>query len=282
MPMKQPSKFKGKAIYEPSGAAYEYCHWACNLYNGCSNTCSYCYNRHGITSAILGVETVSLKKSLIDEKTAFAIFEKELVQAKKLMKPTDSLFFSFVSDPMLPETRDLTTMCVEHALEEDVKVQVLTKCTDWVFLPRYTKELQFFADSIAIGFTLTGMESMESYCRNNTAQRIKAMEKLKELGIKTFASIEPVVDINKAVNVVRKAKPYCDFFKVGLVTKMGVKFSKEQVEELVAKVQFYVGSETPIYWKKSIRDIVGDELVDSWENSVPSDYDLFNPVTIKR
>ena len=24
MPMKQPSKFKGKAIYEPSGAAYEY------------------------------------------------------------------------------------------------------------------------------------------------------------------------------------------------------------------------------------------------------------------
>lgn len=50
----------------------------------------------------------------------------------------------------------------------------------------------------------------------------------------------------------------------------------------MAKVQFYVGGETPIYWKKSIRDIVGDELVDSWENSVPSDYDLFNPVITKR
>ena len=275
--MSQPSKFKGKAIYEPSGAAYEYAHWACNLFNGCSNVCDYCYNRHGITSALLGADKPTLKKSLIDEKTAFDIFEKELEQAKKLMKPTDSLFFSFVSDPMLPENRNLTIMCVEHALEQDVKVQILTKCSDWAFMPRYTDELQCFPNSIAVGFTLTGMDAMEGYCRNNTAQRIKAMEKLRKLGIKTFASIEPVIDIDKAVNVVRRAKPFCDFFKVGLVTKMGVKFTKEQMNELVSKVQFYVGGEIPIYWKKSVRDVVGNELVDSWTNSVPSDYDMFNP-----
>lgn len=274
--MEQPSKFKGKAIYEPSGAAYEYSHWACNLFNGCSNACSYCYNRHGITSALLGADKATLKKSLVDKKTAFEIFEKELEQVKRLMKPTDSLFFSFVSDPMLPENRDLTIMCVEYAMEQGVKVQMLTKCTDWAFIPRYTKELECLCDDIAVGFTLTGMDAMESYCRNNTAQRISAMKKLRSFGIKTFASIEPVIDIDKAVNVVRKAKPFCDFFKIGLVTKMGIKFTKEQVNDLVSKVQFYVGNEIPIYWKKSVRDVVGNEFVDAWPNSVPSDYDIFN------
>lgn len=274
--MSQPSKFKGKAIYEPSGAAYEYAHWACNLFNGCSNACSYCYNRHGITSALLGADKPTLKKSLVNEKTALEIFQKELEQAKGLMKPTDSLFFSFVSDPMLPENRDLTIMCVEYALEQDVNVQILTKCSDWVFIPRYTKKLECLRDHIAVGFTLTGMEAMESYCRNNTAQRIKAMAKLKSMGIRTFASIEPVVDIDKAVSVARKAKQYCDFFKVGLVSKMGIKFTTEQVNELVGKMQFYIGNDTPVYWKKSVRDVIGNEIVDSWPNSVPSDYDIFN------
>ncbi len=261
--MNQASKFKGKAIYEPNGAAYEYAHWSCNLFNGCSNASDYCYNRHGITSAILGADKSTLKKSLIDEETAFGIFEKELGLVKKLMKSTDSLFFSFVSDPMLPENRDLTIMCVEHALEQGIKVQILTKCSDWAFIPRYTEELECLHDDVAVGFTLTGMEAMESYCRNNTAQRIKAMEKLHKLGVKTFVSIEPVVDIDKAVNVIRKAKPYCGFFKVGLVTKMGIKFTKEQVNDLVSKVQFYVGNEIPIYWKKSVRDVVSNEFVDA-------------------
>lgn len=269
------SKFKGKAIYEPSGAAYEYSHWACNLFTGCSNRCDYCYNRRGIGSALLGAEASTLKKSLGDPKKAFAIFEEELQKAKKLMKPDDSLFFSFVSDPMLPENRDLSLSCIELALEQGVKVQVLTKCTDWVYVPHFLDECIIFSDSIAFGFTLTGMDALESNCVNNTAERLKAMQELKKHGFKVFASIEPVIDTDKAVRCIRKAKPYCDLFKIGLVSKMGIKFTKEQVTDFVEKVQFYVGNAVPIYWKRSVRTIVGDAYVDSWPNSVPSDYDIF-------
>lgn len=269
------SKFKGKAIYEPSGAAYEYSHWACNLFTGCNNRCDYCYNRHGISSALLGAEASTLKKSLGDPKKAFVIFEEELHKVKKLMKPDDSLFFSFVSDPMLQGNRDLSLACIELALEQDVKVQVLTKCTDWVYVPHILDECVIFSDSIAFGFTLTGMDAMESNCANNTAERLKAMQELKKYGFKVFASIEPVIDADKAVRCIRKAKPYCDLFKIGLVSKMGIKFNKEQVTDFVEKVQFYVGNAVPIYWKRSIRDIVGDAYVDSWPNSVPSDYDIF-------
>ena len=36
---------KGSLIYQPQGAAGEYAKWAINLYHGCSNGCTYCYNR---------------------------------------------------------------------------------------------------------------------------------------------------------------------------------------------------------------------------------------------
>lgn len=268
-------KFKGKAIYEPSGAACEYCHWACNLFNGCTNRCSYCYNRHSMTEAVLGADVVTLKKALKDESTAFSIFCNELEEMKKRKKRTDSLFFSFVSDPMLPQTRVLTIKCVMKALQEGVNVQILTKCTDWTIREDFIRPLVPYAQHLAIGFTITGMDSMESLCMNNTAERIKAMGKLKEYGITTFASVEPVIGIEYAIIAVRKAYPVCDMFKVGLVSKMGIKFSEEDVRSLVSRINFAVHNTTPVYWKKSVRDVVGNEFCDAYANSVPSDFNLF-------
>ena len=268
-------KFKGKAIYEPSGAAYEYCHWACNMFNGCTNRCTYCYNRHSMTKAVLGADVVTLKKALKDESTAFSIFCNELEEMKKRMKRTDSLFFSFVSDPMLPQTRGLTIKCVMKALQEGVNVQILTKCTDWTIREDFIRPLVPYAPHIAIGFTITGMDSMESLCMNNTAERINAMGKLKEHGITTFASVEPVIGIENAIIAVRKAYPVCDMFKVGLVSKMGIKFSEEDVRSLVSRINFAVHNTTPVYWKKSVRDVVGNEFCDAYANSVPSDFNLF-------
>lgn len=51
--MKKEGKFimgTHKAIYQPKGAAREYSAWACNLYNGCSNQCDYCYCKRGVLS----------------------------------------------------------------------------------------------------------------------------------------------------------------------------------------------------------------------------------------
>lgn len=49
---------KGTLIYQPRGAAGEYAKWAVNLYNGCSNGCTYCYNRRGILSHAFGDQPV--------------------------------------------------------------------------------------------------------------------------------------------------------------------------------------------------------------------------------
>lgn len=45
---------KGTLIYQPQGAAGEYAKWAINLYHGCSNGCTYCYNRRGVLSHVFG------------------------------------------------------------------------------------------------------------------------------------------------------------------------------------------------------------------------------------
>lgn len=49
-------KKSGITIYQPNGAAAEYSKWACNLYNGCTNRCEYCYNRHGLAHNCLGMD----------------------------------------------------------------------------------------------------------------------------------------------------------------------------------------------------------------------------------
>lgn len=195
---------------------------------------------------------VSLKKSLVDENTAFEIFKKELEDVKQLMLPGESLFFSFVSDPMLPETILLTMSCVEFALENGVPIQILTKCAAWVYNEEITGILARHTDSVKVGFTLTGMEEMESQCISNTKERVAAMRVLKSRGISTFASVEPVIDIDAALSVIELAKEVCDIFKIGLVSKMGIKFSKDEVVRLVLSAKSILGDK-PMMFKDSVK-----------------------------
>lgn len=64
--------------------------------------------------------------------------------------------------------------------------------------------------------------------------------KVEGIRFPTFASVEPVIGIDKAILAARKAYPVCDMFKVGLVSKMGVKFTKEQVMDLVYRMHIFV------------------------------------------
>ena len=260
-----------KAIYKPKGAAQEYGQWACNLYNGCSNKCDYCYNRHCPQSITLGGDKVTLKKSLrshggdylpcADMRNAAWIFEQEFLKHKDEIIRDGGLFFSFVSDPMLDETRKLSMECAEMAMARGCKVTMLTKCqydTDWA---RCHKDL------LRPGFTLTGMDSMEhgKYC---TGDRIDNMRRLHEAGIKTWASIEPVIDFDCALDAIARSADCCDFYKIGLASKIGKQYTKQEVMEFVEKVGELVA--VPIYWKESVRKALGNPAC--LPNQVKADY----------
>lgn len=119
------NRFNGKAIYNPSGKAGEYSDWACNFYTGCSNNCDYCYCKKGVMSHVWS-DTPKLKKCFRDDEEAISIFEKELLANLGELQE-HGLFFSFTTDPMLPQTIDLTVRAIKICVHHSVNVKILTK-----------------------------------------------------------------------------------------------------------------------------------------------------------
>lgn len=220
-------RFSGKAIYQPSGKAAEYSPWACNFYIGCSNDCEYCYCKCGVMSHVWSTEP-KLKKCFKDEAHAIDIFEHEL---RRNLEPLREwgLLFSFTTDPMLPETRTLTIEAAGIALSYGVPIQILTKCTEWLYDENFRIPLErsylwvFKKHLIAFGFTLTGCDDKEPGA-SLTDERIEAMRELHKMGFKTFASIEPVIDPALSMQMIRTTKDFCDLFKVGLISGKGKGF----------------------------------------------------------
>jgi DNA repair photolyase len=260
--------FNGKAIYNPSGKAGEYSYWACNFYVGCSNGCTYCYCKKGILAGAMGQDKPQLKKCFKDEKHALEVFEKELLQNKTELQK-HGIFFSFTTDPMLEETQDLTYEATSIAIANNVPVKILTKTTYGLTFLNRDCSLKHL---IAFGFTLTGHDELEPKASTN-AERIKAMKKLHELGFKTFASIEPIIDFERSMDMIADIRGLCDLYKIGL--ESGKKYNYGELKSFIdwccLNCNIYGGK---IYFKDSILKQAGINREDLPANCVNRDYRL--------
>ena len=239
-----------KAIYQPKGKAREYSAWACNLYNGCPNACYYCYNNKGITKSKVGGTNVRLKKCLVDEKTALSIFKEELDRYKESIIHDGYLHFNFVSDPCLPETIELNWSCIDYALSKSVPCQVLTKRADWLEHPAVQNALSH--PKLLIGFSLTGCDDLEPGASTND-ERIKAMQVLHKAGIHTWASIEPIIDPEKSLDMIAKTIECCDHFKIGILSRQK-NYTPDQIRNFKAAVD--VLNLKSVYWKESLLEYI--------------------------
>ena len=243
--------FHGKAIYEPSGKAAEYSNWACNLYNGCPHSCTYCFNDHNIMAGTRGGNIVSLKKSLVDTETAFKIFVSELTRHRETIIKDGGLHFNFVSDPCLPETIELNFRCMDEAQSQGVFCKVLTKRADWLHHPAVQNALSH-KGLISVGFTLTGRDDLEPGASSNM-ERVHAMAELHNAGISTWASIEPVIDPALSFAMIVETLGFCDHYKIGILS--GKKdYTPQQIRDFVAQVQSL--GHTSVYWKESLREFI--------------------------
>lgn len=245
-----------KAIYQPKGKAKEYNQWAVNFYNGCSGKCTYCFNRKGLMANVLGKDEPTIKKSIIDEKTALIIFEKEVKKYLPHLRE-HGLFFNFVSDPFLPETTLVNQLAMRHCFTKLIPVIALTKQTHWVealvneiksngTIWNMNHDFDFTA-----GFTLTGHDELEPGCATNYG-RIQAMKELHKMGIRTWASIEPVIDFKSSLEMIRETIDFCDHYKIGL--ESGKKYDKADLSYFVSSLQgfYFPRSKATVYWKDSI------------------------------
>lgn len=268
-------KINGKAIYTTKGAAREYGRIGCNFYTGCPHECEYCYLKRGAPSKQLGGNVVKLKKCFKDEADAIAKFKQDIERYKDVLRQT-GVFFSFTTDPLIPETRKLTLMAMLEANKNSIPVYILTKDASFIhdakFMERVVEDLDgTFLDGVHWGFTLTGRDDMEPNASSNF-DRIKAMQCMLSMGFKTWASIEPVIDWTHANMVVEMSLDCCDHYKIGL--RSGVKKdyydlvrSGMWMDDLTKKI---TGACRTVYLKESARKLLQRCYIEDYYNVILS------------
>ena len=285
--------YKGKALYKPQGRSGEYSRWAVNFYNGCTGGCEYCYNRR---FPLLCAPKPTLKACFKDEKDAIETAHREIAQNKTDIIRDGGVFLSFVSDPCLPDTFDLTCSILEYCSaiaqyaqyhdKTGIPTCILTKRADWI-LDAYSEQYQRFihfyrvtsntiyAKDIAFGFTLTGHDELEPGCSSN-ADRIKAMKILHDRGFRTWASIEPVIDYFSSWQMIQAVAPFCDHFKIGLRTDKKFDTTINETVSFVNQVRRIANdNRCTVYWKESFRALWGGGTPIG-TSFVEADYNIFN------
>lgn len=242
----------GKLIYQPKGKAREYSPWACNLFNGCTNNCSYCYNKKGVGSKLLGKEDVTLKSGFKDIEEAFLTFQREIeIYKDAILADGKGLFFNFVSDPFLEETWLLNYKCAQHAVRCGVPCVFLSKKQpNNAMLGLFCRH----KDMVKVGFTLTGMDELEPNADTNT-ERIEAIRVLESCGVHTWASIEPIINVACSLYLLSRAYNVgCWEFKIGVLS--GKKdYTPRDILDFKQNVDEFFPNCT-ILWKESLLEYI--------------------------
>lgn len=245
---------KGTLIYQPRGAAGEYAKWAVNLYNGCSNGCTYCYNRRGILSHAFGDQPV-LAAPIRKKAEHFELmnrlrphdaedwrynvkhFEKEAVEeiiendiftiGLQTLMIDGGVFMSFKCDPLSERTQRLHFYAMQKLMREGIPVTLLTKNTEWMSYTPWTEELENLACGLindrrllTIGFTITGCDEQEPNAPS-TSERVEALTRLRYVYyIKTFVSLEPIIDLTRAEMVIECTKKHTAEIRIGCMSPL--------------------------------------------------------------
>ena len=250
---KEETPVKGALIYQPQGAAGEYAKWAINLYHGCSNGCTYCYNHRGVLSHIFGDKPElaapivkardkninrymkennltahdAIPQKVIRDTTAcsaLSIVAKDIIRiGEDVIREDGGIFFSFTCDPFDPDIdMDILRMIVFVLSDRQIPATILTKNIDWLENDKWKDFLEPDADypddllrDLTIGFTITGKDELEPNAPS-TEKRIEALRKLHdEYKIKTFVSLEPITSIHAASEVIKKTYKITDEIRIG-------------------------------------------------------------------
>lgn len=196
-------------IYQPKGKAGEYGEYALNLYDGCTHGCKYCY-----VPAIRYKTPQEYHSKAMARKFNLARLKNEI--STHAGKP---LFLCFTCDPYQPinDTEKLTSRIIPLCHKNNIPVTILTKGgkRSGVDFPVLAKNPQLSN----YGSTLTFLNESDSLEWEPDAalpnERISMLKKAHEMGIPTWASLEPVIDPAQSIEIIKACHGFIDVFKVG-------------------------------------------------------------------
>ena len=221
-------------VYKPRGAALEYAPWASNIYAGCDNGCRYCY-----APRVLHQKKEDFHVCKGPRKNYFERLDIECASGKHEGK---QVLLSFTSDPYQEKERHLgaTRSAIQYLHSGGANVTILTKCPSLAL-----RDLDILIpgkDVIATTLTFTPKSWRKSLEWEPYAelphQRIMAMKEFKRRGFETWVSMEPTIEPEQTLALIRATAELFDTYKIGKLNYQDTshidwpKFAKEAVETL--------------------------------------------------
>lgn len=195
-------------IYEPKGKAREYSPLALNVYSGCDHGCKYCYVPDASRGSCSN-ELVKIRPRYLEQLRA------ELTKSV----PTEQVLLSFLTDPYNTQEpiHHYTRQTLLLLAEFGAVVSVLTKGA-----ARAMADIDCFrrfGPHIQVGCTLTFMDEAKSLATEPKAstpeQRIALLAACHQSGVRTWCSIEPVLEPAESLAIMKAVLPYVDLVKIG-------------------------------------------------------------------
>lgn len=198
-------------IYEPAGQAGEYAPLAANPYRGCGHGCAYCY-----VPSVIKVSRVEFDAGASPR----AGFMAGLLRDARRYQAAgcqEQVMLSFTTDPYHPGDTALTRETLVVLREHGLGFCTLTKGGT-----RALRDIDLFRhDRDAFASTLTSLD--ESFSRKwergaaLPADRLAALQRFHQAGVFTWVSLEPTIDVESSLAIVRETHSYVDLFKIGRV-----------------------------------------------------------------
>lgn len=196
------------AIYKPSGRAQEYCELAVNLYRGCGHGCSYCF-----APVILRMHPSDFMVAK-EREGIIARIRKESPACRGR-----EVLLCFSCDPYSPldDKLQITRQTIEILHDNGVTVRILTKGGK-----RSERDFDLLSSRPGLSFygaTLTFTEYEDSIRYEPGAAlpdaRFEALKIAHHLGIRTWASLEPVISPEQTLAIIHRTHEFVDAYKVG-------------------------------------------------------------------
>lgn len=199
-----------KAIYEPKGKAKEYCDLAVNLYKGCGHGCSYCYAPDIWRK--MGLSREDFYNHPAVRPGILKAIEKEAPKYKGR-----EVQLCFTCDPYQPinDQLQITRRAIEILKANDITVRILTKGGVRSLIDFDLLE----AGRDWYGVTMTFIDKDKSLAWEPEAavphEKICCLVAAKKMGLKTWVSLEPVIEPEQTLSIITAIYPFTDVFKVG-------------------------------------------------------------------
>lgn len=199
-----------KPIYEPKGAAKEYGDYALNISLSCPHKCFYCYCPSMLHKT---------KEDFFDYKgPRTGIVEATRQQLESTGITGKLIHLCFIGDPYprgcdSTVTREIITLLKEHGNH----VQILTKNGEDA-----GRDFDLLDGNDWFGVTYAGYPTGSYFYppeaepgAGTPAERLAALARAHKRGIKTWVSMEPVLDARDILNFLDLGVDYIDRFKIG-------------------------------------------------------------------